>query len=437
MNIKTLHVQNYKNFEDKTFEFTEGFNLFIGDNGTGKTAALEAIAAGISWYLDGIGFKNFSYLKPNDVRQVSFLKEKVFTLEPQYPSIVEASIEFILDSSNLLYSSRITQNSLVSSSGNGDLSQLGSLVAKRVHSGEDIIIPVICSYTAARTWFQGKGDINQSNSTINPDSLTPKSRLAPYSDVFHLNFSIKNWRDWLFHMELIKLQEGQEIKIYEAVKKAIQTCLDDCDLVYFDMRRNELVVRIQGKLMPFGLLSGGQSSMLAIVADIAYRMAQLNPHLLEKVTDETPGVVLIDELDLLLHPKWQRKVVDNLRKTFPKVQFIATSHSPFIIQSLRPGELIDLNEVEGAAEYQNKSIDDIAQHVMEIQEPQLSEAKQEQLRVAREYYEILEQAKDTDGVKLEQLKNRLDELSKLFSDNTAYHAFLEMKRLAAKLKESA
>ncbi|MDY3745891.1 MAG: AAA family ATPase, partial [Lachnospiraceae bacterium] len=58
---------------------------------------------------------------------------------------------------------------------------------------------------------------------------------------------------------------------------------------------------------------------------------------------KTPGVVVIDELDLSLHPTWQKRIVRILKDLFPKIQFICATHSPFIIQSLKPGELIVLD----------------------------------------------------------------------------------------------
>jgi len=70
--------------------------------------------------------------------------------------------------------------------------------------------------------------------------------------------------------------------------------------------------------------------MLGMVADIAYRSAVLNPQLGSEAAQKTPGIVLIDEIDLHLHPKWQRRVVEDLRATFPALQFVATTHSPFI-----------------------------------------------------------------------------------------------------------
>jgi predicted ATP-binding protein involved in virulence len=79
--------------------------------------------------------------------------------------------------------------------------------------------------------------------------------------------------------------------------------------------------------------------MLTLIGDLVRRVVMLNPHFGEKALLETPGVVLIDELDLHLHPKWQRRVIHDLKKTFPRVQFIATTHSPQLIGEALPQEI--------------------------------------------------------------------------------------------------
>ena len=73
--------------------------------------------------------------------------------------------------------------------------------------------------------------------------------------------------------------------------------------------------------------------------DIAKKAILLNPELNEKALEETPGVVTIDELDLHLHPKWQKRVIQDLKRTFPKIQFIATTHSPQLIGEALPEEI--------------------------------------------------------------------------------------------------
>jgi predicted ATP-binding protein involved in virulence len=83
-----------------------------------------------------------------------------------------------------------------------------------------------------------------------------------------------------------------------------------------------------------------------MISDIAYRMAMLNPQLLDDVTNKTSGVVLIDELDLHLHPQWQQRIVKDLTTIFPKVQFIVTTHSPNVIGSVPHEQLLVLENYQ-------------------------------------------------------------------------------------------
>ena len=82
------------------------------------------------------------------------------------------------------------------------------------------------------------------------------------------------------------------------------------------------------------VLSDGVRTMIALVADIAYRCASMNPHLSSEAARQTPGVILIDEVDMHLHPRWQQKVVELLRKTFPALQMILTTHSPHVLSTV-------------------------------------------------------------------------------------------------------
>lgn len=163
--------------------------------------------------------------------------------------------------------------------------------------------------------------------------------------------------------------------------------------------------------------------------------------------------MLIDEIDLHLHPKWQRRVVPDLQRAFPQLQFIATTHSPFILQSLEPGEVIDLdqpwradtgrNAPVGVASpgpghaFSNRAIEDIVESVMGVALPQRGERYQRMYDAAQAYYTLLAQVPQADETARQTLKARLDELSAPFSDNVAYHAFLEMERLAAGLGRSS
>jgi predicted ATP-binding protein involved in virulence len=99
-----------------------------------------------------------------------------------------------------------------------------------------------------------------------------------------------------------------------------------------------------GRSHPFDNLSDGQRNVMALVGDIAVKAAQLNPHLGKQVLDKTAGVVLIDELDLHLHPRWQRRIVADLKRCFPLVQFFCTTHSPIIIGEVPREEIVVMHD---------------------------------------------------------------------------------------------
>ena len=94
-------------------------------------------------------------------------------------------------------------------------------------------------------------------------------------------------------------------------------------------------------------MSDGYRGTISLIADIAYRMATLNPALREHVL-ETPGVVLIDEIDLHLHPRWQARILDDLVRIFPNVQFITTTHSPVVVASVPRNNIRILEECSTA-----------------------------------------------------------------------------------------
>ena len=113
----------------------------------------------------------------------------------------------------------------------------------------------------------------------------------------------------------------------------------------YDLKQKSLLVEWADELREptaFENLSDGQRAVIGLVSDIARRICLLNPHLGLQVVDKTPGVVLIDELDMHLHPKWQRILTSGLKRAFPAVQFIVASHSPQVLGELQPEEIIVL-----------------------------------------------------------------------------------------------
>ena len=147
-------------------------------------------------------------------------------------------------------------------------------------------------------------------------------------------------------------------------------------------------------------------------------------------SSNTEGVVLIDELDLHLHPDWQKKLVKALRTVFPKIQFIASSHSPFLIQEMSDGELIRLQNEEiliggGAL----MSIEDIAEQIQDIENPQWSDKRKALFENASEYFKMLK-ANGSVSEKERRIKEAtMFENMKYFSSNPAHDAFMEQFKI--------
>lgn len=172
-------------------------------------------------------------------------------------------------------------------------------------------------------------------------------------------------------------------------------------------------------------LSDGYKNTLSMVADIAYRMAVLNPWLLDNVLKETTGIVLIDEIDLHLHPQWQQRIIGDLRAIFPKVQFIVSTHAPLVINSVKKENLLILTDqqaVEPQNEVFGRDANAILSSVMGASE-RPSEIKQMFQSV---YDAIDEQRYDDAASTLQQIE---DKIGSADPELTSAQVSLELERM--------
>jgi predicted ATP-binding protein involved in virulence len=183
---------------------------------------------------------------------------------------------------------------------------------------------------------------------------------------------------------------------------------------------------------PFNQLSDGQRRIAAIFCDLALRCASLNSQLGETCISDTPGIVTIDELDLHLHPSWQRSVVGDLRRVFPQIQFVVTSHSPFLLQAaFEHGQVVDM--VSGKfVQPGDTSIEDIAEGVMGVDQPQRGVRFLALKRTAAEYIRLLEAPASTPE-EVARIKAELDGHMAHFANDPASAAWLAQQREAAGL----
>ncbi len=440
MIIQQLRLNNFRKFENQEFRFNDNFNVLIGDNASGKTQVLDAVSIILYSYLLDMEMKPGRHINKNDARIFSTITNELVNTEEVYPIKLSAVIRFRDRNYDVCRELKKATGRTTWLEAQ-DIKLRGYWDLHNVRNGKEVTFPVLAYYGTGRLWHMKRH--TEVESTV-PRVNGYRNCLDPFSD--HLDF-----QKWFIKQEHVALQKQIVIPALQAVRKAVKGMIPGCRNFYYDFQTEKIILEFEDEpYCPFSNLSDGFRNMTAMVADIAYRSSALNPQFGDSVLQSITGVVIIDEIDLHLHPTWQRSVVDDLKRTFPKIQFIATTHSPFIIQSLGPGEVIDLNNINNRelnyvggdygtpapeAEYVNKSIEDIAENVMGVEDVQRSQRFTDMYEAAKKYYQLLDNATTANAHELELIKKRLDELIAPFSDNVAYYAFLEMKREAAGLNE--
>ncbi|MEP0856278.1 AAA family ATPase [Trichocoleus sp. DQ-U1] len=144
---------------------------------------------------------------------------------------------------------------------------------------------------------------------------------------------------WFRALEDVENEERRDNPDYrdrqlEAVRQAISLLMPGFSNLRVRRSPLRMTAKKQGQELIVNQLSDGEKCLLAMVGDLARRLAIANPGLPDPLQGE--GVVLIDEIELHLHPKWQREIIPALTRTFPNCQFIVTTHSPQVISEVKP-----------------------------------------------------------------------------------------------------
>jgi len=201
--------------------------------------------------------------------------------------------------------------------------------------------------------------------------------------------------------------------------------------VTYSPSRERLEVTFEGKnkTVAFENLRNGQRSVLSMVGDVAYKATILNPHLGAEAIRAAKGIILIDEIDLHLHPTWQKLIIPALLRAFPYLQFVATTHSPFVIQSLSEGVMLDLDEMEMDDRVYNLPIGDIIEDVQKVEDKDRSATYMQKMHGAEAYLALTDRlATNTDPEEHSQLEAELQEMEDRFQD-PALEALMKIKRM--------
>jgi predicted ATP-binding protein involved in virulence len=344
MRIHELSLKNFRGFAEREFRFNEPLTLVVGENGSGKTCLLEGLCVALGGWLYG-----FDGLESQDKR--NFIKadhRKIISkvnnaLLEQVP--IEVRCEATLPTgATVTWGRQLT--SLKGKANYGELIEprkVAEAYSKKIYEGndEEIILPIVAYYSAAR--FR--------NEPIKIEQIIKKDkvRLDGYTGALKSSNSINDALNFIDRLAYLAYRDDDQDAlakmnaITNAIKKSLDSVSPNID-IFYNLKLAEFCVKTgAGEIKPYTLFSDGYRGVTSLIIDICRRIMALNPQLGESAVNETSGVILIDEIDLHLHPRWQQSILDNLVRIFPKLQFIITTHAPSVIQSVKKDNLLILD----------------------------------------------------------------------------------------------
>ena len=338
MHIRNLNLEGFRGAQHLKLELHESLNVFVGMNGAGKTTILDAAAILLSWLVNRIISLKSSGRPIVEAEIMSGYHDTALEITLEHEGV---SYRWDLTKARKGHGRRYRASALASAS------QLArQFQSKLTNNAENVNLPLLAYYPVNRV-------------VVNiPLRISGKQRLglfSAYDDALRRSADFRTFFQWFREREDLEneaIRDAQSLIAdksaasfpdlqLEAVRNALSSFIPE--FKNLTVRRNPLRMEVEkeGERLMINQLSGGEKCLMALIGDLARRMAILNP--LRANPLEGEGIILIDEIDLHLHPKWQRMVIPNLASVFPNCQFLITTHSPHIITHVKPENLFLLS----------------------------------------------------------------------------------------------
>lgn len=370
LRLDRIDLTNFRCFADCTLELDPKLTILVAENAQGKTGLLDAISFALDVYvstmLEGRVLGGF---KLTDIRRTLSENNR---LTRHLPVSFEASGVCCGSRINWRRSIDRLSSRVRTSTKHTDSFKSATLELRQrtrtstISSDRSVILPAVAYYRIDRIKIDNKRLLSRSWS--NRQEL---GRLVGYIDCISPSTSFYSFLKWfekrwrLLQSSVSKYTEQDERPEVQlaAVRSAVDLVLQPTGWTQLTWEVPESVeegyaepgflaaTHAEHGRLPITMMSDGVRNMIAMVADLAYRCVRLNPHLGESATAETPGIVLIDEVDLHLHPRWQQLIVGQLQAAFPKMQFIFSTHSPHVLSAIDADTIrvLHLNDGHGEA----------------------------------------------------------------------------------------
>ena len=338
MILKSLTVEQYRGFASRTpIEFDPIFTLIVGENGVGKTSVLWALRVLLSHTLARLVKKPAKSLlfQPEDIaRGWPYLRAEVAVgLDPEGTTATCVAQKNVAEFVPSTHEDGRPREHAVDTPDKYEVS-VGTSASPKKRGG--VNAPLVVYYSAHRSLTLEQG----ASKARAAGGLGAAYAEALEDRGLRLGEAALLWRK----EAVLEETDGRPARANRAVEQALPAFLGE----FHNLRveggdKPRLVVDKRGTTLDLSQLSDGERGLLAVLIDLTRRLAQVNPDL-EHPARDAQAVVLIDELDLHMHPRWQREIVSRLTVTFPKCQFVTTTHSPQIISEVQPEHLLLLRQ---------------------------------------------------------------------------------------------
>lgn len=353
MQIQSFSLKNIGQFQDlsvslaPTTQFTSNITVFIGNNGSGKTSLLKSVATALTWF-------------------VARLKHDKSNGTPIPESVIlntanAAAVEINVNDQNLqqqiqAYTWRITKNRTARkaefTTHLTELNQLTSYYKQWLGEDDQSSLPLIAFYPVERSVIDIPLKIREKHQFLQIDgydnALNNAVDFRRFFEWFRDREDVEN--EFIKDLILRIKQDANDEELFkkvdqynsgkfkdvqlEAVRQAIYAFMPSFKNLQVSRKpRLAMIIDKNDKTLNVNQLSQGEKSLMALVGDIARRLAMMNPKLNNPLLGK--GIILIDEIDMHLHPQWQRSIIQRLQTTFPNCQFILTTHSPLVISDVK------------------------------------------------------------------------------------------------------
>ena len=406
MYLKQVTIENFRGIADMTLELQPGINLLIGDNGVGKTSVLEAIVAGLGACFKEIPAASAVSIKPDDVRQeLHVIDDSPFV---KYHTPVRVTCQAQIGEEVYTWS-RSRKNEAPKKQTVLEYADDSARIAdwfRDAANEPQMTLPVLNYQSINRVANRRNSDFSSSTRQFN-------DRRCGYTGCMDSALDDKFIRKWCYAMMRKSGKSPRYDLFRSAVVHVMRRMEEDRHIpdLYFSEEfgaDGEFVYEEDGRAVPITFLSAGYQSCLWMVMEIAFRALLLNPG--TTALSEITGIVLIDEVDKHLHPKWQWNVLGALRETFPNIQFIITTHAPIVIGSCREAAIVSI-----AADQLARPISSVYGYTIEdvVERTQGSPAA---IRALKELYIRFEEA--CIGKDLQKAQQYFEEIEREFPNST-------------------